>query len=70
MSEEPFCGRRKFFHKEDLTPMKEILIVNMWLSVQDNNTICQEDRSRDSVTKSIWGSEGKVNTGLTLDFVK
>ena len=50
--------------------MKEILIVNMWISVQDNNTICQEDRSRDSVTKYIWGSEGKVNTGLTLDFVK
>ena len=38
---------RKIWH------LKEILIVNMWLSVLDNNTTCQEEQSRHSVTKSI-----------------
>ena len=49
--------------------MKEILIVKMWFSVQDNNTICQEEQTKQCYQVHL-GSEGKVITGLTLDFVK
>lgn len=65
-SKEPSCGRRTFFHKEDLIYTKGT--VNIWFSVQNNAGAFQEGLARHKVLQNPFLSERRVNTALTLDF--